>query len=359
VLPTYNERANLAEAIRRIDAALLPGGLAFDITVVDDDSPDGTWALAEDLMRGRPGLHLIRRVGRRGLSSAIVEGLRSARGDLLVVMDADLQHDAGILARLVDEARAGGALVVATRYADGGQTGAWSWWRWLLSRAATVLSRLVIRSPVSDPMSGYFLITRAAFAGVAERLDPRGFKILLEIIARSAPLAVREVGYTFATRQAGDSKLDRGVALAYLRALYDLSLGRVLPLRFILYCLVGASGVLVNLGMLTALRRTTRLDDEVVLTVAIITTMVSNFALNNVITFADRRQQGVLAFLRGLLLFIAISSTGALINFSVSIFLAHRAGWDLAWADLVGIALAAVWNYSLNRTVTWRERREG
>jgi dolichol-phosphate mannosyltransferase len=354
VLPTFNERANLPLAIGRIDAALQPTGLAHEIIVVDDDSPDRTWSLAEQLIATRSDLHLIRRIGRRGLSSAVVEGLRSARGELLVVMDADLQHDAGILAAMVDRARSGAELVVATRYADGGGSSRWPFRRLLLSRLATLLSRLAVRTRVSDPLSGYFLISRAAFAAVADRLDPRGFKILLEIIARSAPLAVAEAGYTFGARQHGESKLDSGVGLAYLRALYDLSLGRALPLRFLLYCLVGASGVAVNLGVLWLLRSQAALDDGASLTCAIGASMLSNFALNNLLTFADRRRQGPRALAAGLALFVVIGSAGALINFSVTLLLATRLQADLYLADLAGIALSTIWNYSLNRHITWK-----
>jgi dolichol-phosphate mannosyltransferase len=359
VLPTFNERENLPHAIGRIDASLQPIGLAYEIIIVDDDSPDRTWSLAEQLIKTRDDLHLIRRIGRRGLSSAIVEGLRSARGELLVVMDADLQHDAAILGEMAKRAREGGAeLVIATRYAEGGEVGEWSLVRWLMSRLATLMSRLVIRSQVSDPMSGFFMISQPAFARVVNQLDPRGFKILLEIIARSPPLKVGEVGYTFQPRQHGESKLDSGVGIAYLRALYDLSLGRFLPLRFLLYCLVGASGVVVNLGVLWLLKTQARMETNSSLVIAIGMSMLSNFVLNNLLTFSDRRKQGLVALAMAFALFAIVSAAGAVINFSVTFLFTDRLQTNLYVADLVGIALSTVWNYSLNRHITWKKKRD-
>jgi dolichol-phosphate mannosyltransferase len=229
VLPTYNERESIIAALERIDHALAATGLPYEIIVVDDDSPDGTWARVESLARVRRDLHLIRRVGRRGLSSAVAEGFSAARGELLVVMDADLQHDAGVLPAMVHAAGEPGVdLVVATRYALGGSTGNWTLGRRLLSRLATILSWSVVRTRVSDPMSGYFLIARHSWREMSSQLNLRGFKILLEIIARSPPLDCREIGYTFRSRLHGASKLDGGVGIAYLRALYDLSVGIVI-----------------------------------------------------------------------------------------------------------------------------------
>jgi dolichol-phosphate mannosyltransferase len=357
VLPTFNERENLEQAIGRIDAALKPTALAYEIIIVDDNSPDRTWSLAEQLIKSRDDLHLIRRIVQRGLSSAILEGLRSARGELLVVMDADLQHDASILGEMARKAREGGAeLVIATRYADGGSVGKWSLVRWTMSRLATLMSRLVVHSQVSDPMSGFFMLTQTAFARVADKLNPRGFKILLEIIARSPPLKVSEVGYTFQVRQHGESKLDSGVGIAYLRALYDLSLGRFIPLRFLVYCLVGASGVVVNLGVLWLLKTQAKMETNPSLVIAIGTAMLSNFTLNNLLTFSDRRQQGMAALARAFALFAVVSAAGAVINYAVTSLFSARLQANLYAADLVGIVLSTVWNYSLNRHITWKKK---
>ncbi len=358
VLPTYNERENILPCIARIDEALQGAGITYEVVVVDDDSPDRTWEIAEELSRKRTDIHLIRRIGRRGLSSAVVEGFAAANGELLLVMDADLQHDAGILPKMANSAsEAGVDLVVATRYAQGGSTGVWSRKRWLLSRLATIMSWLVIRTRVSDPMSGFFLVSRAVWSEVAPRVDARGFKILLEIIARTRPLGFREIGYTFSIRQHGESKLDSGVGIAYLRALYGLSFGRIISLRLLLYCFVGASGVVVNLGVVWLLHRHFGLSENVSLISGIATAMLSNFALNNFITFGDRRRQGTRALVIGILLFTLISSGGAVINYSVARFMMGMFGLGIFVSDLIGIVFATIWNFSLNRHITWKKPR--
>jgi dolichol-phosphate mannosyltransferase len=360
VLPTYNEQANIRLAIERIDKALAEAvasiGLVYEIIVVDDDSPDRTWEVVEGLVRTRDNLHLIRRIGRRGLSSAVIEGFQSGNGRLLAVMDADLQHDATILGTMTLKALDAGAdLVVATRYAKDGGTGDWNFFRKLLSRIATLMSRLVMRTRVSDPMSGYFLVTAKAFAAVSQQVNQRGFKILLEILARSPPLAAQEVPYVFTPRLHGESKLDSGVGIAYLRALYDLSFGKVIPLRFLLYCMVGASGVVVNLGVLWLLRGYFKFDQHTSLLAAIATSILSNYLLNNFITFSDRKRSGMVA-LTGLALFCLVSSGGALINYSVSTLFASTIQMNIYVADLLGIVLATIWNYTLNRLYTWQKR---
>jgi dolichol-phosphate mannosyltransferase len=256
ILPTYNERESIFSALERIDFALAATGLPYEIIVVDDDSPDGTWERVESLARVRRDLRLIRRLGRRGLSSAVVEGFSAARGELLVVMDADLQHDAGVLPAMVHAAGEPGVdLVVATRYSLGGTTGDWTIGRRLLSRLATILAWSVVWTRVSDPMSGYFLIASHAWREASSQLNPRGFKILLEIIARSPQIGCREIGYTFRSRLHGESKLNGGVGIAYLRALYDLSFNRMMTLGALSYCLVGASTSHVGLALLRFLHR--------------------------------------------------------------------------------------------------------
>jgi dolichol-phosphate mannosyltransferase len=357
ILPTYNERENVILAVERIDKALESAKIEYEIVVVDDDSPDSTWEQVEDLSRTRHNIHLIRRIGRKGLSSAVVEGFAAARGELLGVMDADLQHDASILPAMLDCAGEPNVdLVVATRYSRGGSTGDWIIWRWLLSKTATAMSWLVIRTRVSDPMSGYFFISSRSWRNVARRLNPRGFKILLEIITRSKPLKFREVGYTFQPRQFGESKLDTSVGVAYLRALYDLSCGRVVPLRLLLYCVVGVSGVAVNLCILWIVNRRLQVDGVRALVFAISASMLSNFLLNNFITFGNRRRYGWQAILSGLALFVIICSVGAVMNFAIARFAFGRLGFNIYVADIVGIAVSTAWNFSLNREYTWKKR---
>ena len=349
VLPTYNEASNVRTAIAAAQIAVRSTP-DHEILVVDDDSPDGTWLRVEELSRRDPRIRCYRRIDRKGLASAIVDGLSMARGEVLVVMDADLQHDPGIIARLV-EALETADVAIGSRYVDGGSTGPWGLVRRGLSRLATRLCQWTLGISVSDPMSGFFALHRVTFQELADRLHPRGFKALMEILALCRGARLVEVPYTFGLRTAGASKLGRGVVLDYLLALVELRLGRRLPVRFMQYCLVGLSGVLVQLGAFVALRGTT--SDEIALALAILVAMISNFLFNNLWTFRDRRlTRGALGL--GLLRFVFVSTLGALINHSVSVRLSQLTAIDLLWTSLVGIALATLWNYQMNRDLTWK-----
>ena len=229
ILPTYNERENLAELFRRIDCVL--SGYNFEVILVDDDSPDGTWHAAQELRSHYDWLHVIRRRGRRGLSSAVLCGFRHARGKLLGVMDADLQHDHTRLPMLLEKMNACD-FAVATRRAAGGSDGNWNQIRRATSWMATQLAKRIARTPLSDPMSGFFIMRQEIFAAIdAPELRPQGYKILLYLHARAVEsigsrVRLGEVGYEFGERQCGQSKFTTKVALQFLAMLLELRLHR-------------------------------------------------------------------------------------------------------------------------------------
>jgi len=237
VLPTYNEAGNIRQVVKQIQGILQD--VPHEIIVVDDDSPDGTWRIVEEMSASDPSVRVLRRVGRRGLSSAAIEGFRTAKGDVLAVADADGQHDYALLPRLYERVRMHGGIAVGSRYVEGGSVGAWDERRRLLSRIATWLALRLCRVKVRDPMSGFFAVSRATFDRVAPGLRPRGFKILFDIliaVPKETPAA--EVPYVFRTRGVGESKLSLRVELAFLFSLFEATLRRfALPL-VVLCCLV-------------------------------------------------------------------------------------------------------------------------
>jgi dolichol-phosphate mannosyltransferase len=226
VLPTYNEAANIPELLRKIAAVLK--NAPHEIIVVDDDSPDKTWEVAQQLHKQYPLLKVIHRVGRRGLSSAVIEGFEKAQGDTLLVMDSDLQHDPALITKLTDAIDNGAGIAVASRYTEGGSVGEWVKGRRILSKTATFLARKIPPVDVSDPMSGFFAVKKSAYRSIAGNLRPAGFKILLEILA-FLPRTTRtaEVPLVFKMREHGESKLNLFVELLFIWQLVRIAFHRV------------------------------------------------------------------------------------------------------------------------------------
>lgn len=225
VVPTYNESQNIAELVRRLHQALsqvVPEG-AYEIIVVDDDSPDRTWKVAEELAASDPRLRVLRRTGERGLATAVIRGWQAARGEILGVIDGDLQHPPAVTAELWNEIEAGADLAVASRRVEGGGVGNWNLFRRIVSRGAQMIGLALLPKVVgrvSDPMSGCFMLRRSLLAGVA--LNPLGYKILVEVIGRTEPRRIAEVGYVFCVRERGTSKATLGIYWDYLLHLFRL-----------------------------------------------------------------------------------------------------------------------------------------
>lgn len=355
IVPTLNESGNVLRLIARLERAL--AGMEWEVVFVDDDSIDGTIALLEQAAAQDSRIRLVRRIGRRGLSSAVVEGALSTNAPLIAVMDADLQHDDTQLplmkAHFADPAL---DLVIGSRYARGGDLGAWSHERRRMSRFATILSRLVIKANLTDPMSGFFMIRREAFDRSVRRLSSQGYKILLDIIASAPrPLAIKEIPYSFGQRDSGESKLDAHVTFDYAALLLDKTIGRVVPARFVMFSLVGAVGVLVHMSVLSALHQGAGAAFTRSQALATITAMTFNFFLNNWLTYRDQRLRGLGALTRGLLSFYAIGAIGAVANVGVaSVLFGQNQPWFIA--GIAGILVGAVWNYGVSAVFTWRRR---
>ncbi|MEG8056571.1 MULTISPECIES: glycosyltransferase family 2 protein [Sphingomonas] len=353
VIPTFNEKANVATLIAKLDQALV--GLNWEAIFVDDDSPDGTADAAREIARLDKRVRVIQRIGRRGLSSACIEGMCATAAPIVAVIDGDLQHDETLLPAMLDLLKDGETdVVIGSRFVSGGGTGEWDSDRVAKSALATKLSRRVLKCDLNDPMSGFFMIRTDIVRHLSPSLSAIGFKILLDLLTASpTPLRFVEVPYTFRCRTEGESKLDHVVAMEYLIAIYDRMFGRVVPVRFAMFSAIGVLGVGIHMAVLTALFvgfGTHFLVGEIVATLAALT---FNFFLNNALTYRDRRLKGWRQLVDGWVSFAVICSVGAVANVGIAAFLYEMR--DGAWAAsaLIGVLVGAVWNYALSSKFTW------
>ncbi len=355
IIPCYNEAANVAPMAERLAATL--DGIAWEAIFVDDDSPDGTAAAARAIAAQDPRIRCIRRIGRRGLASACIEGWLATSAPYLAVIDGDLQHDETLLPRMLAALEEGADIAIGSRHVPGGtKEGGLSPLRTKLSDAGTALANRALPVRVTDPMSGFFALPRTLFEEAAPRLTGTGFKILLDLLLTlGRPLKVVELAYEFRARQAGASKLDATVMLEFLGLLADKALGGFVPLRFLSFALVGGAGVLIHLAVLGLLFGLAGLGFTAAQWGATFVAMTANFHLNNRITYRDRRLRGA-RLGRGLLLFYLVCGLGAAANVGIAGLLVRDGvlAWGLAGA--AGAALTVVWNYAMSATLVWRGR---
>ncbi|MFO1114577.1 MAG: glycosyltransferase family 2 protein [Beijerinckiaceae bacterium] len=355
VVPTFNERVNIPKLVERVADALKD--VAWEMIVVDDDSPDGTAEVAKEISRRDERVRCIRRVNRRGLSGACIEGILSSSAPFVAVMDADLQHDETILPRMYERVRSGEVdLVVGSRYVDGGSADAgFSSSRAQISRWGTALARRALHTELNDLMSGFFMLRREVVEDIAPQLADSGFKILADIIASAGhPLRIEEIGFKFRERTGGESKLDAKVGLDFIGLILNKATNGLIPLRFIFFALVGVSGVLVHL---LTLRIAMALFEEsffTAQTVATVVAMTTNFFINNAVTYRDARLKGVIPVLRGLLLFYLVCAIGAVANVGIATWVFDNyESWFVA--ALTGVAMGSVWNFALSSFFVWRK----
>ncbi|MFQ5775039.1 MAG: glycosyltransferase [Kiloniellaceae bacterium] len=352
ITPALNERDNIQPLYDALERAL--DGIDWELVIVDDDSADGTHEAAVELAHRSPRVRVLRRVGRRGLATACIEGVLSTTTPFFAVMDADLQHDENLLPRMLQRLKAGDLdLVVGSRCLPGGDTGGLEGYRKEVSALGKTLARWVIGLEISDPLSGFFMMRRGSFDPLVHRLSGLGYKILVDILASAdRPLRVAELPYAFRKRHAGQSKFGGLVGAEYLLLLVEKKLRGVVPARFVLFCLVGGSGLLVHMGSLYLALKGLGFGFKVAQAVATVVAMTSNFFLNNSLTYGDKRLQGP-AILRGLLSFYLVCSLGAVANVGIAVLLFQEFGsWVVA--GLAGAVVSAIWNYALSAFATWR-----
>ena len=354
VIPTLNERENVAALVDRLERAL--SGIRWEAVFVDDDSPDGTADLVRELGQQQSNIRCVQRLGRRGLSSACIEGILASSAPFIAVMDADMQHDEALLPKMLATIKERQLdVVIGTRYGANGSVGDLQRSRVVISGLASRLARLVIKAELTDPLSGFFLIARGAFAATMRDLSGQGFKILLDIFASSPrPLAFAELPFHFRRRVNGESKLDTLVAWEYVTLLLDKLAGPIIPVRFLLFAMIGGFGVLTHLATLWLAVYPLKIDFAAGQAVATMVAMTGNFLLNNLFTYRDRRLHGR-ALVTGLLSFYAVCGLGAAANVGIA---AHLFDANHSWwlAGLGGAAIGAVWNYAMSSVFVWRSR---
>lgn len=354
VIPTLNEVGNVEPLLDRLNVAL--AGIEWEAIFVDDGSKDGTPELLTKIAQTDRRVRMVRRIGRRGLSSAVVEGALASTTPIVAVIDADLQHDEKILPDLYRAiAVDGNELAIGTRYASGGSSGEWAEDRLKISRFATALASPIMKTRMSDPMSGFFAVRRDILLEAAPKLSSVGYKILLDLVAsHPRPLKLAEVGYTFGTRVAGESKLDEMVALEYLELLLDKAVGRFVPVKLIQFGAIGMLGVIVHLSILNLVLNVLGAPFATSQAVAVIGAMTFNFALNNKFTYRDRQLKG-LAWIGGLFSFYLVCSLGAVANVGIGSLVYERIhGWAIA--GIAGAIVGSVWNYVASGWLTWTKR---
>jgi dolichol-phosphate mannosyltransferase len=354
VIPTFNEAGNVSELVRRLDVALQ--GRGWEAIFVDDASPDGTAQTLRDIARTDRRVRVIERIGRRGLSSACIEGMMATGAPLVAVMDADLQHDPQVLNQLAATLDGDPKLdlVVASRFVAGGGTGDWESERLAKSHTASLIAKAVLKTDLADPMSGFFMIRGPRFRELAPHLSGIGFKILLDLLTSARPpLRFAEVPLQFQRREIGESKLDHVVAMEFLIALYDRMFGRYVPTRFAMFAAIGALGIAVHMSLLwlgLGLLGFTFLGAQSLATMG---AMTFNFFLNNALTYRDRRLRGAKALALGWVSFCLVCLIGAVANVGVAAFLFTERYAYATFSALAGILVGAVWNYALSSRFTW------
>jgi dolichol-phosphate mannosyltransferase len=355
VVPTFSEAENIAELHARLSAVL--GSESWELIFVDDDSPDGTADLARALSNQDQRVRCIQRIGRRGLSTAVVEGALSSSAPYVAVMDADLQHDESILPAMLHELRSRKLdIVVGSRYVAGGGTGDWQESRKTISRIASRMAKGLVPENLHDPMSGFFAVRTEALRDAARRLSGYGYKILLDLfVSAGRPLQFAEVPYTFKPRVHGQSKLDSLVAWEYLMLLVDKRIGHIIAPRLLFFVLVGGSGVALHYLILSTLYLALHVSFTVAQLSGTVLAMTSNFFLNNLFTYRDQRLRGM-KLVRGLLSFYAVCGMGALANIGIAAYaFSENIQWALSAA--AGIVVGTLWNYLATARFTWGSRK--
>ena len=348
VIPTYNERESLPILLEKVFSVFAGSKIPGEVIIVDDNSPDGTGRIAESLKRRHANLKVLHREGKLGLSSAVIEGFKAARGDVLGAMDADMSHPAEAIPEMFAAVQKGADVAIGSRYVKGGSIEGWNAYRRIQSLGAVMLARLFVNA--KDPVSGFFLVRKSCLKG--KMLDPKGFKILLEVLVKADCRSVREIPIAFVNRRAGKSKLGGGEILYYLRNLMGyLSSGRRTEVQFLKFALVGFLGTLINLAVLYSLTEILGVYYILSAVAAFMVAVTSNYMLNKVFTFGERlRHRALGKFGR----FLAVSVAALAVNLIFLYALTESLGIYYLVSQLIAILAALSINFFGNKKWTFK-----
>ncbi len=358
ITPTFNEANNIVPFINAIQSSIAIKD--YEIIFVDDNSTDNTYKIVKSISKKNRKVRCIRRIGRRGLSSAVIEGCLSSSSDFLVIMDADLQHDEKKINTMLSIVKNENVdLVIASRFLNKKSSSGLSKRRNYISKIANYLATKITRVTLSDPMTGFFLIKRSIFENIAPNLTGLGFKILLDIFSTSKyKPSYKEISFNFKSRKHGVSKLDSIVIWEYLLLLWESRLGKIIPARFASFCIIGGSGVIIHVLALYFMQK---LNQQFIFSqgTATFIAMTSNFYFNNILTYRDKRKTGVKA-IKALFLFYLTCGVGALANIGVADYIYQNNVNNMSgmWyiSGILGALIGAIWNFIMSSLVTWKDK---
>ncbi len=363
IIPTFKEEANIGNIITEVNAVLKQNNLKGEILVVDDNSPDGTITIVNEIKKTKTNVNIIVRPADHGLSQSVAEGFDKASSDILVVIDADLSHPPALIPAMYHEIKGGYDVVIGSRYMDGGGIKKWPLKRRIISLGATFLGRLLFPD-VSDPVSGFFAIKKSVIAKAS--LKPRGYKILLEVLGKGIWEKDKEIPFEFVDREVGTSKLKLKTIIEYAQQVVDITSFSFTHhqsaawrewKKLFKFGLVGLSGIFVNMGLLIFLKEYAGFSIPVASLFAIELSILSNFLLNDLWTFSDSRSHKLSKWWHRFLSFQVVSVGGALINFVILNILTYIMGIDYRAANIIGILIAFGWNFIVNRNFTWMKAK--
>jgi len=358
IIPTFKEEANIRNIITEVDTVFKKNILNGEILVVDDNSPDNTIAIVNELQKTHTNVNLLVRTSDHGLSQSVADGFLHASSDVFIVIDADFSHPPALIVNMFEEIQAGNDVVIGSRYMEGGGIKKWPLRRRIISLGATFLGRLLFPD-ITDPVSGFFAIRKDVVAQA--QLKPRGYKILLEVLGKGTWEKDKEIPFEFSDREIGASKLKIRTIIEYAEQVTDITLHSFTHhqsaawrewMRVFKFGIVGLSGIVVNLAVLTLLL-TAGISGYVALFFAIVVAILNNFLWNDLWTFRDSARRAVTSIWQRLWLFYTVSAGGAVINYGVAVLLTNFIGMKIDLADLIGILIGFVWNFLINRRFTW------